>query len=219
MRKYAIIAISLIIILIAPALSAATSPDYTVHVKKGDWIKYNVKETGTPPPEFNITWGRIDIKSVQGENIHTDVLTGYANGTIYPENGITLNIATGAIGDGFFIPTNLQSGDKYNSGYEGNITITGFEKIEAGGAQRTVITGDANQTKYYWDKQIGIMVAATSNLTGCVMFTTTSATSLWQPQILGLDATIFYIVIIAVVIILVAIAGILSWQLKSRRKS
>lgn len=219
MSKFAIIAISLIIILIAPALSAATSPDYTVHVKKGDWIKYNVKETGTPPPEFNITWGRIDIKSVQGENIHTDVLTGYANGTIYPENGITLNVATGAIGDGFFIPTNLQPGDKYNSGYEGNITITGFEKIEAGGAQRTVITGDANQTTYYWDKQTGIMVAATSNLTGCTMYTTTGATNLWLPQILGLDSTAFYTLIVAIMIALVALAAILSWQLRLRRKS
>jgi len=140
MNKFTLIAVSLIFMLITPALVVAASPDYTVHVKKGDWIKYNVKETGTPTPEFNITWGRMDIKSVEGEAIHTDVLTGYANGTVYPENDITLNIATGAIGDGFFIPINLQPGDKYNSGYEGNITITGFEQIEAGGAQAQVAT-------------------------------------------------------------------------------
>ncbi len=204
--------------LITPALVVAASPDYTVHVKKGDWIKYNVKETGTPTPEFNITWGRMDIKSVEGEAIHTDVLTGYANGTVYPENDITLNIATGAIGDGFFIPINLQPGDKYNSGYEGNITITGFEQIEAGGAQRTVITGDANQTTYYWDKQTGIMVAATSNLPGCTMFTTTGATNLWQPQILSLDSNVFYGIIVALVIILVSFAAILVWM-KRRQKN
>ncbi len=202
----------------APALIAVAAADATVHVKKGDWIKYTVKETGTPTAEFNITWASMDIKNVQDERINIDVQTAFANGTIYPENDITLNLATGAIGDGFFIPTNLNPGDKYNSGYEGNITITGFEQIKAGGAQRTVITGDANQTTYYWDKQTGIMVAATSNLTGCTMFTTTSATSLWQPQILGINATIFYVVIIAVVIILVVVAAILGWQLKSHRK-
>ena len=92
------------------------------------------------------------------------MVTVYANGTIYPENGITLNLAAGAIGDGFFIPTNLTPGDKYNSEYEGNITITGVEQIEAGGAKRTILSSVEDQTTYFWDKQTGVMVAATSNL-------------------------------------------------------
>ena len=218
MHKSTFIAAFLMISLVAPALFAVATAGATVHVKKGDWIKYTVKETGNPTAEFNITWASMDMKNVQDERINIDVQTAFANGTIYPENDITLNLATGAIGDGFFIPTNLNPGDKYNSGYEGNITITGFEQIKAGGAQRTVITGDANQTTYYWDKQTGIMVVATSNLTGCTLFTTTSATSLWQPQILGLDATIFYILIIVIVIISVVVAAILSWQLSNRKR-
>ena len=130
-----------LIMLIGPMLFAMASADLAVNVKGGDWIKYQVTETGTPTPEFNITWARMDINSVQGEFISVNVLTAYANGTVYPENGITLNFATGAIGDGFFIPTNLNPGDKYNSGYEGNITITGVEQIMAGGAKRTVLQG------------------------------------------------------------------------------
>ena len=50
------------------------------------------------------------------------------------------------------------------------------------------------------------MVAATSNFNGFSMYTKTSGTNLWQPQILGLDSTIFYTLIIAIVIILVAAA-------------
>ncbi|MGD0451017.1 MAG: hypothetical protein ABSA79_08210 [Candidatus Bathyarchaeia archaeon] len=217
MKKSVFLVIALITLL-APALFSPASAEETVRVKEGDWIKYQVTETGNPTSDFNITWARMDITGVKGETIYIDVVTAYANGTIYPENGITLNLATGAIGDGFFIPTNLNPGDKYNSEYEGNITITGVEQLETGGAERAVLSGVANQTTYYWDKQTGIMVAATSNFNEFSMFTKTSQTNLWQPQILGLDSTVFYVLLTAIMIILVAFSAISIWRLKLHRE-
>ena len=219
MKNSIFIVIALItLIFTVTTLFGLASAEGIVRVKEGDWIEYQVTETGNPTSDFNITWARMDINGVQGETIYIDVITAYANGTIYPEKGITLNLASGAIGDGFFIPTNLNPGDKYNSEYEGNITITGVEKLEAEGAERIVLSGVADQTTYYWDKQTGIMVAATSNLTGFMISTKTSATNIWQPQILGLDSTLFYTIIIAVVIILLAAIAVSTRRLKLHRK-
>ena len=170
MHKSRWLAITLTVLIITVSFTAVAFANPIVGVKKGDWIKYQVKVTGNPPPKENITWARMDITGVQGETININVQTGYANGTIYPENRITLNLATGAIGDGFFIPTNLTPGDKYRTEYEGIINITSVGQIEAGGAERTVISGVSSQTTYYWDKQTGIMVAATSNLPGYTMY-------------------------------------------------
>ncbi|MGA3290034.1 MAG: hypothetical protein ABSD42_07350 [Candidatus Bathyarchaeia archaeon] len=222
MHKSRWLAITLIVLIIAVSFIAVAFAGSPVGVKKGDWIKYQVTVTGTPPPEENITWARMNITGVQGETININVQTGYANGTIYPENGITLNLATGAIGDGFFIPTNLTPGDHYPTEYEGIINITSVGQIEVAGAERTVLTGVSNETTYYWDKQAGIMVAATSNFAGYSIITKTSGTNIWQPQILGLDLVVFYglvVVITAVVVAVVAIAAILVWRKKMHLKS
>lgn len=218
MKKYIFIVIALIT-LVTPTIFSPALAEGVVLVKEGDWIKYQVTETGNPTSDYNITWARMDITSVQGENININVVTAYSNGTIYPENGITLNLATGAIGDGFFIPTNLKPGDKYDSEYEGNITITGVDQLEAGGAERIVLSGVADQTTYYWDKQTGVLVVATSNINEFSLFTKTSETNIWQPQIIGLDSTIFYTLTIILVVIFVSIATISVWRRKLYRRT
>ena len=222
MHKSRWLAITLIVLIITVSFTAVAFADIPVGVKKGDWIKYQVTATGNPPSEENITWARMDITDVQDENISINVQTGYANGTIYPENGITLNLTTGAIGDGFFIPTNLTSGDRYQTEYEGTLNITGVGKIEAGGAERTVFSGVSNQTTYYWDKQTGIMVAAISSLTGYTLSTKTSGTNIWQPQIVGLNLAVFYELVVAGTVVVLALAvlfAILVWYKKVHPKS
>lgn len=218
MHKSRWLAITLIALIVTVSFTAVAFADPIVGVKKGDWIKYQVTATGNPPPDENITWARMDITGVQGETIDINVQTGYANGTIYPENGITLNLATGAIGDGFFVPTNLTPGDKYHTEYEGTINITSVGQIKAGGAERTVLSGVSNQTTYYWDKQAGIMVAATSNFPGYSIITKTSGTNIWQPQILGLDSTVFYALTTAIAVVIVAIIAMLVWRTKVHMK-
>jgi hypothetical protein len=208
MHKSAFLAIALTMLIVSPLFGVALA-DNVVGVRKGDWIKYQVTETGNPAPQYNITWARMDIISVQGEVITVNVQTAFGNGTLFPENGINLNLATGAIGDGFFVPTNLDPGDRYSTEYEGIINITSVGQIEAGGAQRAVLIGVTNESTYYWDKQTGIMVAATSNLPGCVMHTKTSATNIWAPQILGLNQTVFVVAVFVVIVaVLVAILAI-----------
>jgi hypothetical protein len=179
-----------------------------VGVRAGDWIRYSVKEAGTPISEYNITWAKMDITNVQGEVITVNVLTQYSNGTLLPENGIHLNVATGAIGDGFFVPITLKPGDQYSTEYEGIINMTGVEKTQAGGAKRDVLVGVTSQSIYNWDKQTGIMVSATSNLPGCVMHTTTSSTNIWAPQILGLNRTLFYALALSIIGVVAILAGL-----------
>ena len=217
--KKSVFPLIVLIMLMAPTLFVPALAETTVGVKEGNWIKYQVTETGDPTSDYNITLARMDITSVQGEAISINVVTAYANGTIYPENGISLNLATGAIGDGFFIPTNLHPGDKYISEYEGNITITVVEQLVAGGAERTVLSGVADQTTYYWDKQTGVMIAAKSNFNGFTLFTQTSETNIWQPQILGLNSTVFYFLTITIAIIAVVVTAISGWRLKLHKKT
>lgn len=201
------------------SLLAVAFGGISVGVEKGDWIEYSVTEIGNPTPDFNITWARLDVTAVQGEKITISVQTGYANGTVYPEPQISLNLATGAVGDGFFIPTNFNVGDQFYSEYQGNITITSVGQQEVGGAVRTVLSATSNQTTYYWDRQTGILVGATTSFPSFTLFTKTSGTNLWQSQILGLDSTVFSAIIILIVVILVAIAAILIWHMKIKVKN
>jgi hypothetical protein len=216
MRKFALLTI-ILIVLAAFSFFSVVFASVSVGVEKGNWIEYQVTVTGNPPPEYNITWARMDITGVQDYAINVSVQTLFGNGTLLLEPYVPLNVATGAIGDGFFVPLYLKQGDIYHTEYEGNITVTGIQRIEAGGAQRTVLCGVTNQTTYYWDKQTGIMVAATSNLPGCTMYTKTSITNIWQPQIMGVDQSLFYVLIIVFVGFLAAIVTVAIYFLRRKK--
>jgi hypothetical protein len=211
MRKLILFAIALAVLIIALSLFSEGFADISVGVKKGDWIKYQVRETGNVTADYNITWARIDVTAVQGAKINIDVQTGYANGTLYPEK-VSLNLETGAIGDGFFVPVDFNLGDQFYSEYQGNITITSIWQLEIGGILRTVISATSNQTTYYWDRQTGILVGATTTFPSFTLFTKTAETNLWQPQILGVDSTTFYELIIVLIAFLVAVLTILVWR-------
>ncbi len=226
MHKSAVLAIALTV-LIVTALLAVASADVSVGVKKGDWIEYQVTVTGNPPPIYNITWGRIDVTGVQGEAISLYIQTKFTNGTLLIEN-ITLNLETRP-GDSFIIPANLNPGDEFYNPYLGNITITSVEQRTVLGAERTLVSGATEITTYYWDRQTGILVQATSSepigiptgfglSEGFTVFTKTSGTNIWQPQILGLDLSVFYALIVAVVVALAAIVAILVWRKRTPHK-
>ena len=221
MRRVAFLAVALVLLAVSPLLGSAFAQSSVVGVKVGDWIKYKVAVTGTPISEYNITWASMNITAVNGEVITVNVLTQYGNGTLLSEPGINLNVATGAIGDGFFVPTDLKPGDRYSTEYEGIINITSVAQTLAGGAQRSVLVGLTSQSIYNWDKQTGIMVAATSNLPGCVMHTTTSATNIWAPtpQILGLNETLFYALALSTIGVVTVLAGAALLLVLRRKKT
>jgi len=200
MRKYALLFIILLALAVFPALTSASG---SVEIKKGEWIQYQVIVTGNPGPDYNITWANMNVTDVEGEKITVNVLTEFANGTVWSEPGIKLDLATGAIGDGFFVPTNLTVGDVYCSQYEGNITITSVGQLAIGDDQRTVLCGVANMTSYKWDQQTGIMLAATSNYPTYTMQTTTSSTNIWHSQTYGYDQTLFYAAVVALAVVVV----------------
>ena len=224
MRRCAFLAVALVLLAVSPLLGSAFAQSSVVGVKTGDWIRYDVREVGSViDPEYNITWARMDIMAVQDDVITVNVLTQYGNGTLLPENDIHLNVTAGKIGDGFFVPINLKPGDRYSTQYEGIINMTSLAHTQAGGASRMVLVGVASvgiyNNIYNWDAQTGIMISATSYLPGCVMYTTTSSTNLWAPQILGLNQTVFYAVVLSIVGVAAVLSGVALLFVQRRRKA
>ena len=219
MHKSAILAISLTVLLIMPFLGIALADD-GVAVKNGDWIEYKVTVTGNPIPDLNITWARMDINyCVEGPAINVSVQTLFGNGTLYPEPHVPLNVATGAIGDGFFIPTNLKPGDIYQTEYEGNITISRIEHIEV--ARRNEPFSSASPTKPPTTgtnkKALWFQQSQTSQDASCTQ--EPAQHIFWQPQILGLNPSTFYSLIATFAVAFTAIVGLLFWHKRTVNRS
>ena len=218
MKKLTILATALIL-LIAGSITSVAFAREDVAAKKGDWMEYQVTVEGEPAPIHNITWARFDVTNVEGTVVNIDFQTKFANGSMWLEPNITLNVAVGSIGEGCIIPTNLTVGDFYQSEYEGNITFTNTQNLQVGGAQRTVLSGisdTVNQTTYLWDKQTGVMVQATTSLPDCTVYTKTSGTNLWQPQFFGLDAAVFYVLVAGAATVVVGVVLVGVWRKKAR---
>jgi hypothetical protein len=205
MDKTRISAITLLMVLIS---TNTLLNQVSVGAKKGDWIEYHVTIMGTAPQDHNITWGRMEITTIQGNNINLAIATKFSNGTLLNET-ITLDLETGALGDDFIIPANLNTDDAFFDSHQGYITITGTEEKTYAGASRTIVTGATPQTTYYWDKTTGVLVEATTAFTYYSMHTIVDKTNMWQPEIRGLYPIVFYaltvVAVIAIAIIIVAI--------------
>jgi hypothetical protein len=215
--KKSVVGVTLIAVFGLSLLVGMVIADNVVAVRAGDWIEYNVTTTGNPTTIHNITWARLDVKTVTGSEINTDIQTRLANGTLWLEPNTTFNVATGVVGEGAIIPTNLTTGDVYYSEYEGNITVTGTQTLLVAGAERLVLTGEAANTSFMWDKETGVMVKATTVLEDCTVYSETASTNLWQPQTPTLN--IVYALIAAAIAALVAVvlAGVfLRYQHKIR---
>jgi hypothetical protein len=200
------------------SLLVSVAADYDeVAVQAGDWIEYNVATTGNPTPIHNITWARLDVKSVAGSEINTDIQTRLANGTLWLEPNTTFNVATGVVGEGAIIPTNLTVGDIYFSEYEGNITVTGTQTLTVEGAERGVLTGEAANTSFMWDKETGVMVKATTTLEDCTVYSEVASTNLWQPQTPTLNVVYAFIAAALAALVAVVLVGVfLRYQHKIR---
>jgi hypothetical protein len=215
MHRLTLLSITLALLVLTVPITVALA-DVSVGVKKGDWIEYRVTVTGNPPADHNIKSASMNVTNVQDAAISLDVLTEFMDGTIYSEH-ITVNLATGVLGDDFFIPNNLDVGDQFYDSSQGNITITSVEQRTVAGAERTVVSASTSFTTFYWDRQTGILVAATSYEPDYTMVTETSGTNIWQPQILGLDQLVFYTLAVAVVVVLAIVAAFLVRRRRSSK--
>lgn len=211
MRKK--LALSLAVLTVLLIAAGIVYAEISVGVQKGNWIEYQVTLTGSPPTDHDVTWARMEVTAVQGTTINLNVTTQFANGTFLYET-VTLNLQTGQLGDDFIIPANLNTGDTFPDQYHGNITISGVEARSYAGATRTVVYASTAQNTYYWDKATGILVEGIAEFPDYTIHSIADKTNMWQPQILGLEPAVFYVVLIAVAVFL-AVVAFLVWK---RRK-
>ena len=216
MRKFVLVAIILMVLFVAVPI-ASVFGDISVGVKKSDWIQYNTHVTGNPPEDHNMQLASMNVTNVEGTAISLDIQTLYNNGTLYPEH-ITLNLATGVLGDDFFIPKILNVGDQFYDSHQGNITITSIQQRVVAGAQRTVVSGATNYTTYFWDRETGAFVAASSIEPDYTIVTNANATNMWQPDIAGLQPALFYRVIVVVAIVAVVLSVITAIWVRRRKQ-
>jgi len=211
------------IILIAAFLftSAALAEDQpSVGVKVGYWVEYSVKTTGTPPAAQDLTWAKIEIVDVEGEQFHANFTVRYVNGTLSSATR-TFNFTAGNVQAWIIIPADLNPGQSfYDSSINSNVTIQGQLQKTVAGATRTVTytnsTAGGVERNKQWDKATGFYIQSVDNLGTYTVNARATSTNIWSTQILGLNQAVFYLIIL--VIIIVAIALVVSVVLLRRKR-
>ncbi len=193
----------------------AVAADGFVGVKEGDWIEYNVVFTGDLSQGHDVVWARMEIMEIQGATISLNITTRSTNGTLR-SGAYILNLETGELGDDFIIPANLNVGDAFYDKNQGNITISSLEKKNVAGAQRDVLFGANPDTGYQWDRTTGVLVEAYSQYPAYTIATKVDKTNLWQPQILGLEQTPFYILLAVIVVVMLLLVGIVIFRRRTQ---
>jgi hypothetical protein len=203
------------LLVLLSALSVIVSAEISVGVKKGDWIEYNVSFTGEPPTEHDAVWARMDVESVEGKRVNASFTSQLSNGSMV-DLVEDLDFESGRLIDLFIIPANLDVGDQFYDNLVGNVTIDRVEVRMYVGAARSVVHGEAVQTDWYWDKFTGVIVEARTSSSMYTLDTIAANTNLWGPQILGLDSTIFYSLVIAVLaVVVIGMVVLVVWRKRS----
>ena len=189
----------------------------SVGVKKGDWIEYTVSTTGTPPPEQDLTWARIEILQVEGTVFQANFTVRYVNGSV--SSGVrTFDFSVGQVQAWIIIPANLGVGDVfYDLSINSNVTIQGELHKNVAGANRVITSTNTTERHKEWDKATGVYVQSVDNLGNYTINAQATATNMWAPQIIGLDPTMFYSVIVTTIVAVVIIVAIVILARKKKR--
>jgi len=184
-------------------------------VKASDWIKYDYTVTGWPAGQPYPLWLKVEFLSVEETNATTQVTMHMSDGT---EQNATVPVDVVAGGQalglsGFIIPANWTTGYSINIGGAGftfSVTIAGETTRTYAGASRKVVYASfsqyGTQLTYYWDKQTGVMVEA-STTSGTMTGTgKATETNMWQPApAFPIDPIILAALIAVVMVIVIAI--------------
>lgn len=230
--------ISLSIIIVSLSLPfLASTAEYKLGVKDGDWVKYGIytvswSGNGTDPAPVvvgkSVQWLRVDFENVSGSTVLVNVTVQYKNGTqvfnVVPEDISGNSVMGGSV---FLIASNLNSGDPITN-QSSALTINQTTTERYVGALRNVNILEAtstllNQTitsNVTYDQNTGVMVEMDSNTpyppnpSGYIMISAKATeTNLWSPDLVGtLSDSLVYIVIgiaIALIVITVATAAVL----------
>ncbi len=195
------------------AIQAQTKP--SVGLKAGDWIEFNSATTGNLPVGHDVMWFRMEIINTTGTQILVNIVAESNNGT-YTSSIRTIDFNTGDTQAWIIIPANLSPGDSfYDNLSNSTITIQGEKTETIDGTSRTVTYVHTPQRNKEWDKATGIFVQTIDNYPDYTVTANTIATNMWEPQIIGLNPTVFYSVMtIIIILVSAAILVIISFRKK-----
>lgn len=199
-----------VIFLVGVFSSTIVLAQISVGVKAGDWIEYAISYTGNPP-EMYPERTRIDVTNVQGTKIRANLTVESLDGRSNI-NGAYYDLETG-VTDLFFVPAGLDIGDHFYHPNFGSIPLTENKYVTYADAKRTVVFSTFENIECHWDKNTGILVQKIQSEDNYTQTILAIKTSMWQPQIFGLDSTIFN----ALIMIIFAIIAIVTVFLLKRR--
>ena len=186
---------SMILALVLMGVLSSTSilAEISVGVKEGDWIEYIVMYTGTSPENYQ-TGIKIEVLRVQGTSVTFEATLTYSNGTQEAPT-MTVDLGAGALGEGFIIPANLNTGDTLGE----YLTISGVEERAYIGVRRAVVYLTILQITFFWDQKSGVLVEANMSFTDHTVTIKADKTNMWQPNLFGLEPPIFFAIILGVI--------------------
>jgi hypothetical protein len=163
-----------------------TEPADLAGVQTGAWIKIGYQISGWPPDEPHPEWLRLEFLQVEGTSATVQVTMHMSDGTEQSDT-VPTDLSEGggeAFGlSGFVISPQLTTGDSVHiSGY-GDVTIEGETARTYAGTSRTVVYASFSeygvQLTYYWDKETGVMVEASSTSGDLTATAIVTETNMW----------------------------------------
>jgi hypothetical protein len=187
-----------ILLLLAVGCVCSVAAQVSAGVKDGDYVVYEVTSEGTTQ-KANLVAERIDFQNVQESQFTANITLIYDNATVVTEIR-SFNFPEGQVGKWEVIPANLGLGDSFQDASTGqSVTIQGQEQKTVMEATRTVTSVSTPQLVVQWDKPTGVMISKVEHFQNYTLTTTAVATNMWKTQILGLDRTVFFEVVIGTV--------------------
>lgn len=217
-------ALLLMFLLLLPCFAVCANvlaENYAVGVKNGWWVKYDVTVTGPAPGPQVITWMKVEILEVFGENVTLRLTSHKQNGNETYQT-ITFDLAaTGTAGYSFVVPANLSVGDYVNLG--GDVrSISGETTQVCAGVNRTVIHtafSDSGDTySYYFDKRTGVAMEIFEVSGSWSSDVVAKDTNIWGSVSSGLDWRLWIVAIVVIVVIIAILASTLRRRKTRHRR-
>jgi hypothetical protein len=199
---------TLFITLLISSLVVSVYAQISVGLKEGDWVRYEVTYTGSPPEDFP-TDTRIEMLEIDGTAITVKIENDRLNGT-HTSATATFDLEDGAP-DLIIIPANLAVGDQvFNKEWNITFEIEGVADYDFGDITRELVFAnivvDEIPLEYSWDRETGIFVQIDQTTD-----TYTQKYLAYDTNIVGnvntdLDSLLIYGIIIAVIVIIIVVA-------------
>jgi hypothetical protein len=206
-KKYYSLFIALFVSLLAVSVFAQVS----VGLNEGNWVEYTATYTGNPPDTYPET-ARIEVKTIQGTLITVEIKRELLNGT---QTSITetFDLESGAP-NLIIIPANLGEDDEVHHEDLGTFTLEGVADYNFEGTTRELVYAYVLDTEFSWDRSTGILIEAIQTTDTFTQTLLAINTNIVQTQDSGTDQMVLYSIIIAVGVILIVVALLVSRRKK-----